>query len=165
MIDLFYFDASGFSLTPEVPYGWQSSEDSILQPSALSKRINVLGFLNTNNDLTPYVFEETVNSAVVVACFDDFAKSITKTTVVVLDNAPVHTSGFFLDQTQKWENMGLFLYNIPPYSPELNKIEILWKMIKYYWIPFEAYISFSNLQKAIDHVLVNVGKKYHITFA
>jgi hypothetical protein len=33
---------------------------------------------------------------------------------------------------------GLYLYYLPPYSPELNRIEILWKHAKHFWRRFVA---------------------------
>jgi transposase len=30
-------------------------------------------------------------------------------------------------------------YFLPPYSPELNRIEILWKKMKYEWLPFKSF--------------------------
>jgi hypothetical protein len=44
-----------------------------------------------------------------------------------------------------------------PYSPELNLIEILWKRIKYQWIPFDAYLSFQNLKERLSLVLNNLA--------
>jgi len=38
------------------------------------------------------------------------------------------------------------LHWLPPYSPELNLIEILWRKIKYQWLPLRAYLSFNHLQ-------------------
>jgi transposase len=46
IIDLRYFDETGFCLAPYVPYAWQASEETISLPSAQSKRLNVLGFMN-----------------------------------------------------------------------------------------------------------------------
>jgi hypothetical protein len=40
----------------------------------------------------------------------------------------------------------LIIKYLPPYSPELNLIEILWRFMKYYWLPFSAYMFFG-----IDH--------------
>ena len=34
LIELFYFDESGFSLVPEVPYAWQDKENPICLPSS-----------------------------------------------------------------------------------------------------------------------------------
>ncbi len=41
-IEIFYFDASGFDLTPSVPYAWQPKGEYIEVPAAKSQRINVL---------------------------------------------------------------------------------------------------------------------------
>ncbi|MDR2810274.1 MAG: transposase [Tannerellaceae bacterium] len=32
---------------------------------------------------------------------------------------------------QQWLKQDLFIFFLPPYSPELNMIEILWRFIKY----------------------------------
>ncbi|MDR0969873.1 MAG: transposase [Lentimicrobiaceae bacterium] len=53
---------------------------------------------------------------------------------------------------------------MPPYSPELNKIEILWRFIKYKWLTFDAFTNFQNLKEHLDEVLNNIGGKYVIKF-
>jgi hypothetical protein len=53
----------------------------------------------------------------------------------------------------------------PAYSPELNLIEILWRRIKYSWLPFSAYESLSALIEALETILCDVGSEYQITFA
>ena len=130
VIDLVYFDESGFTGVPEVPYAWQEPNAPLLLPSGKTPRINVLAFLSRQNDFSPYVFECPVNSDVVAACFDDFSLTLNKITVVIIDNASIHHSQTFQDESGKWEKRGLFLYYLPKYSPELNLIEILWKHIK-----------------------------------
>jgi transposase len=54
---------------------------------------------------------------------------------------------------------------LPPYCPELNAIEILWQRIKYFWLPFFAYLSFAHLSSCLEEILVNFGSKYQITFS
>jgi hypothetical protein len=53
---------------------------------------------------------------------------------------------------------------LPAYAPELNLIEILWRFIKYYWLPFSAYTSFQCLCKAVEDILTRFGTDYTITF-
>jgi transposase len=78
-IDLYYFDESGFSLDPVVPYAWQPIGETIEISAARSKRLNVLGFLNADkNRLVPFSFECNINTGVVVACFNEFAKTVKK---------------------------------------------------------------------------------------
>jgi transposase len=162
--DFYYCDESGFSLEPCVPYAWQDVGQQIEIPSSKSNRLNVLGFINHVGHFEGHVFEGSINTEVVVACFDDFAKKISKRTVVLIDNASIHTSNLFKDNIDKWEKENLIIYNIPPYSPELNKIEILWRKIKYEWLDFSAYESFKSLKNSLNNILANIGQKYHINF-
>lgn len=163
-IDLRFFDESGFSLTPSVPYAWQPTGETIEIPSAKSSRLNVLGFFSIDNQLESFCFECSIDTNIVIACFDEFSKTIVKKTVVIIDNAPIHTSQKFLDSVPEWEQKGLFIKNIPTYSPELNIIEILWRFIKYHWLPFSAYSNFSTLVQEVENILRNVGKQYQIEF-
>ena len=164
-LNFYYFDESGFTLEPCVPYAWQRIGEQIKIPSSKSKRLNVLGFIDRDCHFESYVFEGSVTSEVVIACFDKFAEKITEKTVVLIDNASMHTSKAFLENIEKWEAQGLFIHNIPPYSPELNKIEILWRKIKYEWLDFSAYESFSALKKALNNILATIGEDYVINFS
>lgn len=134
-------------------------------PVAKSRRINVLGFLHPHGLLRPWVFEGRVDTKVVIACFDALCQTLTCPTWVVLDNAPWHTSQAFKARLPEWEKAGLFLYYLPPYCPELNLIEILWRFIKYRWLPFTAFQSYAHLKEALENILANFGKQYHITCA
>jgi len=164
-IDFYYFDESGFTLEPCVPYAWQEIGKTIEVPSSKSRRLNVLGFVDRECHFESYVFEGSVNSDVVISCFNEFSKKLNKKTVVLIDNAPTHTSNAFLDNIDDWEKQNLFIQNIPAYSPELNKIEILWRKIKYEWLNFSAYESFTALKENLNYILANIGQEYHINFS
>ena len=55
------------------------------------------------------------------------------------------------------EKRGLVLYSLPPYAPELNRIEILWKFMKYHWINIPDYASTQTLEDYIHRVLASYG--------
>jgi transposase len=164
-IDLYYFDEAGFALDPSIPYAWQEPASVIELPAMRYGRINVLGFMNRNNDLHAYMFEESIHTGVVIACFDAFCQTITKKTVVVIDNASIHTSDEFEERLPYWKKHGLLIKYLPTYSPELNLIEILWRRIKYTWLPFSAYECLNALREALETILSHVGSQYQITFA
>ncbi len=164
-IDLYYFDESGLTLDPYIPYAWQEPGTVIEIPARKSGRMNVIGFMNRKNDLHPFIFEQSVHTAVVIACFEEFSKTLKKKTVVVMDNASVHTSEEFEECLPKWKKKGLIIKYLTPYSPELNLIEILWRNIKYAWLPFSAYQCMNALRDALENILKNFGSKYQITFA
>ena len=165
-IDLCFYDESHFGLVPVVPYAWQEKGATIELPSFRGKYINVAGFYQTNHQRKMYFFEEeTINATKLVDIFDNFAKNITQKTVVVLDNAPIHKSKLFQSKIEQWERENdLFLFFIPPYSPELNLIEIFWRQIKYKWLSFSAYNSFENLKKELQNIKENQNEKYNINF-
>jgi transposase len=73
--------------------------------------------------------------------------------VVVLDNASIHKSEAVTAKMENWERRGLMLYFLPPYSPELNLIEILWRKIKYEWIHNSAHEGMVFLRSAIRDIL------------
>jgi transposase len=164
-IALYYFDESGFALDPTIPYAWQEPQSVIELPARKYGRINVLGFMNRQNDLHPFMFEGSIHTGVVIACFDAFCQTLTKKTVVVIDNASIHTSEEFEDKLPYWQKKGLIIKYLPPYSPELNLIEILWRRIKYTWLPFSAYECLNALSEALEAILNHVGSEYKITFA
>ena len=170
-INLYYFDGSGFSCTPSVPYAWQERGQTIELPSKRSKRLNVLGFLSRNNDSFFHTFEGNINSEKVIAAFDDFAKYYAPIyaqnrlpCIIVIDNASPHTSHAFSAKIDEWIMQGICVHRLPTYSPELNLIEILWRKIKYEWLPLDCYISYENLKKAVLEILKGIGTKYQITF-
>ena len=72
---------------------------------------------------------------------------------MILDNAPTHRSKKFKDKIEEWKKKGLTIYFLPPYSPHLNKIEILWKFMKYYWFELKNYFSFDNLWAYVERSL------------
>ena len=163
--DVWYFDASGFCLTPSIPYAWQPIDSVIEVPtSAHNKRINVLGFLTRHNDLFPYVIEGRVDTDVVIECFEQFSQQIKKRSYVFLDNASIQKSRAFIQHIPQWIKRDLIIKYLPPYSPELNLIEILWRFMKYSWMPFSAYVSLQCLLQAIEDILQRFGTDYTIDF-
>jgi len=164
-IDLYDFDESGFALDPSLPYAWQEPKSVIELPARRSGRINVLGFMNRNNDVHASMFEESIHTGVVIACCDAFCQTITKKTAVVIDKASIHTSDEFAERLPSWKKHGLIIKYLSPYSPELNLINILWRRIKYTWLPFSAYACLNALSEALETILRHVGSEYQITFA
>ena len=163
-IDLYYGDESHFGLTPNVPYAWQLKEKPLLLPAAKGKFLNVVGLMSRKNDLFFQVLESTFNTDKIIDFMDSFVDQTVKKTVVILDNCPIHKSKKFMAKIQEWKEKDVLFYFLPPYSPELNLIEILWRRIKYNWIPLDDYLCFQNLKERLSFVLNNFGAKYDIIF-
>ena len=163
-IDVYFADESSFSLTPNVPYAWQHKDYPVLLPSKRSANINVFGLINRDCRFKHYMAEGTINSQTVIEFIDDFCQTISKMTVIVLDNAPIHKSNAFKAKMDEWRQQDLYVFFLPAYSPELNIIETLWRFIKYKWLSFDAFLNFQNLKEQVIDVLSNVGEKYVIKY-
>lgn len=147
-----------------MPYAWQHKENPILLPAKKSSRLTVFALLKTNGKLVHYTTIGSMNSIKLIDCLYQFCKSIKKKTIIVLDNAPIHRSKIFKSRISQWEEQDLFIFFLPSYSPELNKIEILWRFIKYKWLPFDAFLNFNNLKERLYDILDDWGTKYIINF-
>lgn len=117
------------------------------------------------------MIEGTVTSEVVIACIDAFIRRLREgdlprlPVVLVLDNASIHNSEEFLENLHRWAAQGVTLRFLPRYCPELNMIEILWRRIKYHWLPLDATQSWEKLCASVEYVLKGIGTEYQITFA
>ena len=160
--DVYFFDATGISQQPCVPYGWTPPKQTIEIPSRPSLRMNVLGFWSPENDFFWQEHFGSVNSQVVIDTFDAFCETLTRDVIVILDNAPVHTSHKFCSQLERWEAQGLEVYRLPTYSPELNWIERLWKQLKHQWIPLWAYQSIDTLFQEVKLILDHIGSVFQL---
>lgn len=161
---MYFGDASHFNTVPNVPYAWQTKDEPISLPSVRSKNCSVLGLMTPCSKLFQKMYEGSINSETMIDFLDEFCETINKKTVVILDNAPIHKSKIFTEKLKEWKEQDLIIYFIPPYSPELNLIEILWRFVKYKWLPFDAFINFSSLKKHLKEILDNFGIKYMINF-
>lgn len=164
LIDVVYYDEAGFNLTPSIPYAWQEKNSTIEIPSSSSTTLSVLGFLGKSNQFQGYTVEGTVNSEIAIKCFNDFCSTITKDTVVILDNSPIHTSKAFKAEIEGWKQKKLMVTYLPKYSSELNDIEIVWRFSKYEWIPFDAYQSKEKLYERVEQMIKKIGVEYKINF-
>jgi transposase len=166
-LDLYYFDEAGFSQTPPLPSAWSPVGQRLeLSAYSHSRRLNVLGLLSRRGRLVYRSTTDTVTTDVVIDMFEHWIahKPGDRCVVVVMDNARIHRSAQFTKQLSTWAKQHVYVVYLPPYSPELNLIELLWKKVKYEWLPCSAYSSFEKLCQQVRQTLSGYGSEYKITF-
>lgn len=70
-------------------------------------------------------------------------------TVVVLDNIGFHRGELVRAWKADLRRRGLHLYYLPPYCPELNAIERLFRTIKHHELPERRYAGLDELEAAV----------------
>lgn len=85
-------------------------------------------------------------------------------TFIVLDNARIH-HGLDDSLTLRWMmEFKVFHCYLPPYSPELNMIEIVWRHAKYHWREFATW-SKDTFRAKVSELPDSFGTKFQIGFA
>lgn len=70
--------------------------------------------------------------------------------VVVLDNGSLHVSKVVKAQRKELARLGIYLYYLPPYSPELNEIEAVFKQVKHHEMPQRSHTSKAELRESVQ---------------
>ena len=164
-IDLLFGDETGFNLEPYIPYGWLPIGEQTAIPSQRQKVGNVFGLMSRYGQANMFWTHQTVNSSYILKCLEQVAGEIQKTTVVVLDQATWHTANIIQQQMDNWAEKGLYIFYLPPYSPHLNLIEMLWRKIKYEWLEPHDYLSEEHLKNAVLNIFQNMNAVFNINFS
>jgi len=165
LIDLYYSDESRVALEPCVPYGWQFADEEVAMPSAKGGGLNCFALLSRDNRCLINTSEETFTSRFIFERLEDLSFKLSKLTVVVLDNARIHTSRIIKDRIKVWQSRGLFIFYLPRYSPHLNIVETLWRKLKYEWLSPSDYQSKEHLFYQVRLALTAVGNSLFIRFS
>lgn len=114
----------------KLAYGWlPKGRKTIVDTTGSRTRLNIMGALNLN-DIGGTVIREydTINSLNIGKFFIAIRETypITQKVHIILDGAGYHRS----ELVQEWAYvMNIELHYLPPYSPNLNPIERLWKVM------------------------------------
>lgn len=133
-----------------------------LLPSASGrKRYNVLGAYDPIKHEAITVTNDTyINQWVFCTFLDKIANAYAETErpiTLVLDNARYQKCQVVADKAKE---LGIELLYLPPYSPNLNLIERLWKFVKKEVLYSTHYDSFAVFKKSIDTCIADLGTRF-----
>ena len=165
LIDLFYGDESHVSSEGYVPYGWQFPDEEVAVYVEKGYKTNIFGMINRSNVCHWKTTQQNINSEFVINFLEDLSFKIQKKTVVALDNASVHRSKLLKQNIENWEQRGLFIFYLPPYSPHMNIAETLWRKLKTEWLYHEDYLEKDALFYSVNRCMANIGKHLKIRFS
>lgn len=165
LIDLFYGDEAGVNMEPCVPYGWQFADEVVAMPTARGKGVNCFGLFARNNQAVLATSENSITADFVLEQLERLSFSIEKITVIVLDNARIHTGKKMSERISYWQQRGLFIFYLPTYSPHLNIAETVWRKLKYEWLAPDDYEDQQRLRYSVKQALNEFGRSLRINFS
>ena len=164
-IVLAYMDEVGFAQAHPNRSAWtpRGSEHRHLIEAKRGKRLNVLGALLSSGEFFCARLWQTLTADLFVGWLGLLKEHVGTSLTVILDNAPIHTAKKILPFIELLKSQGVTLYFLPPYSPELNRIEKLWHKIKYTWMELKCRTA-ETLEADVAHILDNFGGEYKLRF-
>ena len=140
-------------------YLWSFTRIFIKAPSG-RQRFNVLGAINAvTKELVLVTNTSYITSIQICEMLVKVASSRTQAmpVTIVLDNARYQRCKLVM---AKAEDLGIELLCLPPYSPNLNLIERLWKFVKKEVLYGKYYDQFDKFQAAITNCLSQTETKH-----
>ena len=179
MIDLWFLDQSGFAPTLPTGYSWGRLGRRLVVPyeAPQGRRVNAVGALAPYDPAGARLVFETRRKAegrYDAAAHLAFVRRVAgagaapvdagprpRPCVVVLDNHSVHHSQAVKDALPDLTADDIRFCYLPPYSPELNPIEPVWRQVKYQDIPERSHPTDAALQAAVDAALTDRARRIH----
>lgn len=147
--DLVYVDESGIDTFLHRTHGWGKRGEQVMGEVSGKRfaRESFVAGLCAQKVLAPFCYQGTRNSELFNMWVENFlVPDLKPGQVVIWDNATFHKA----EKTRRLiEKAGCQIIFLPPYSPDLNPIEIFWANLK---AKIKQIIKSSqSLQQAIDH--------------
>lgn len=148
--DVYFVDAAHFVLGAFLGFLWSLTRCFVRTPSG-RQRWNVLGALHAVTKQLITVSNATyITSVEVGMLLTQLARDGARPITVVLDNARYQRCRYVMDLAAELKIELLFL---PPYSPNLNLIERVWKLTKKEVLNSRYYTDFQQFHSAIQRFL------------
>jgi putative transposase len=137
-----------------VTYSWVRPGERKLIPyeNPQGRRLNALAAMDKTGPEPGLYWVAKPNKALKAEEFLRFLDALPRLPVlrvVVLDNGSIHHNDLVKAALPDLWTKGIYLYYLPPYSPELNEIEPLFQDVKHHDLPERTYTSVPALTSAV----------------
>jgi len=148
---LLFMDAVHPTQATKITAGWiRTGVDKPIETTGSRTRLNIVGAIRLGH-LADAVIDkyETVNGESIIEFFNKLRTRYksSKTIHLVLDGAGYHRSALVKEEAKK---LNIELHYLPPYSPNLNPIERLWKVMNKYTRNGKYFATAKLFREKID---------------
>lgn len=155
--EIYFNDAVHPQHNTRPDYGWIYKGEAFEIPTNPGrKRVNINGALNAHKVTDVVVVEsERINAQSCIKLWKKQRRRHPQKTIInICDNAPYYHSKYL----KNWlaENPWCRVVYLPPYAPNLNLIERLWKYLRKQVTSYDFYEHFTDFRKAILDFFKNI---------
>jgi transposase len=156
---LYFLDGSHPQHNSMPAYGWiKKGVEKELKTNTGRKRINLNGALNIENHTVVVRQEDTINAEATIRLFKDIEAKHPEADAIhcIADNARYYRARDVQDYVARSKIKLVFL---PPYAPNLNLIERLWKFFHKKMLYNRYYASYAEFQDAVRGFFKDVNDR------
>lgn len=151
---LLFGDEASFAQWGSLSYTWApKGQQPTVKTSGIRKGYKVFGLIDFFSGRLFWKSQTgRFNAASYIAFLSEVLATVKLPIVLIQDGAKYHTSrvvqDFFAAQVHR-----LTVYQLPPYSPDFNPIEFLWKKVKKQATHLKYFATFQALTSSVDATL------------
>lgn len=147
---MFFVDASHFVYGAFLGYLWCAAR--LFVPTGSGRqRLNVLGAVGYHTaKMITVINRGSIGAEQVCQLLREIKRRTRKPVTVVLDNASYHRARVVRELA---EELGVELLFLPPYSPNLNLIERVWKLVKKLALSARTLPDFDSFAESITQAI------------
>ena len=156
---IYFSDSTHPQHQTHLVYGWiLKGERKSIATTAKQRRLNIIGGICLDGYSVVIEQADTINGESINLFLSKLRKRHKENNKIhlVLDNASYHRSKLVKDHA---ESLNIQLHYLPPYSPNLNPIERLWKIMHEQVSYNKYYEKFSEFMGATQHFFKHISKK------
>jgi len=153
---IYFMDGVHPQHNPVAAYGWiKRGVDKTIESNTGRNRVNINGAIDISCFNVVVEFDERVNAQSTIALFKKIEAKHRKANIIYIycDNARYYHSRLVQEFLKTSRIVMIFL---PPYSPNLNLIERLWKYFRKEILYNEYYEKFSDFQAACQNFFAGI---------
>lgn len=126
---ILHMDAMHPTMNTKLSYGWiRTGTDKIIPTTASRTRVNILGAINLKTMALHAHYYDTIDSTAMEDFLNKLRAAYPEAPKIhlIADNGPYNKS---IQTKEAAEKLNIILHFLPPYSPNLNPIERVWKVM------------------------------------
>lgn len=159
---IFFADSVHPQHQTRLTFGWiPKGERKAIATTARQRRLNIIGGISLESHRFVYTQAEKVSSESIKSFLSEVRKLRPREIKIhiIWDNAAYHRSNKIKEYAKI---LNIKLHYLPPYSPNLNPIERLWKLMHEHVTYNQYYEKFSQFTEATIEFLKTIGRKKKI---
>lgn len=155
--EIWFGDESGLRSDYHAGTTWGvKGQTPVVRTTGARYRLNLLSAVNRRGKMRFMIEKSQLNAEVVCRFLDRLMEGSVRPVFLILDGHPIHKSGIVRAKVDSYRGR-LRLYLLPPYSPELNPSEEIWREVKSHRVGRAGVFSFADMnleaRRALHHLV------------